>query len=166
MNRLMVLIDTSQSILRPGTLAAMEEFLLKLYNDLIDNQLYFNSLSVYQCGSGIVTDKKDAHWVPQEKDCGGIAPIANVLEDTILPVLRQSNLTNNTLVIVSDGYWCGPHDKVTDFELTCMEEKLAKIVEVNVLMSNVKNLSIPKNVSLLSTEDNVTKKILDVAKGK
>jgi hypothetical protein len=142
----------------------MEEFLLKLYNDLIDNQLYFNALSVYQCGAGGVTDKKDERWVPQEKDCGGIAPIANVLEDTILPALRQSQLTNNTLVIVSDGYWCGPHEKVTDFELTCMEEKLAKIVEVNV-NSNVKNLTSPKNVSLLSTENNVTKKILDVAKG-
>ena len=165
-NELILLIDTSQSILLPGSLSALQEILEKIYSDLIYDPIeqYFDTLTIYQCGDNATRLVGHEKWLPIESDCRGIAPISDALNGMILSALRKSRSSNRLLAVLSDGYWCGQHTKVTEFEFTCYAEKLATIVEINVLNLNAWNLNHPRNIHIFSTDDNATKKLLDAAK--
>ena len=167
-NEIILLIDTSQSILRPGALSALQEVIEKIYNDLIFNpiEVFFNSISVYQCGNNEVTLKTEQRWLPCEKDCKGVAPIISALCNDIEPLLKKKKKQNTVIIIISDGYWCGDHSKWTKFEFDCFHEELAILVELNIIDLDMWNSTLPQTIKLFSTDDAVTKKVLAATKQK
>lgn len=117
------------------------------------------------------------NWLPKEKDdCKGVAPIVDCLVDLVKPTLQSITAVaksikgvkiKNSIIVISDGYWCGSHEKLQSFEVYYSGEKNISLVEININNNGVFNLSKSNQnyMGLNGTDENMTKKIVSLLVG-
>ncbi|MDE5757725.1 MAG: hypothetical protein K2H85_03830, partial [Allobaculum sp.] len=139
----------------------LQEVMEKIYDDFIadplDGMLLVDNITFIKCGQDGCKVIGSSKWLPEIKDCGGIAPIVECLTGTVKPMLKTQN--KNVVVVISDGYWCGGREELSDFEFNCYSKKLCTLVEINIGNNSLWNLVISHSLKLNNLDERLTQKI-------
>lgn len=169
MHTLYLIIDTSKSMSSPRLFSALCETIQKIQNNLIQfpaKGISLTSLVVIQSGQDkneIIKNTSNlnefATWLPKVEECAGVAPIVKCLTDMVLPMLAAS--VRESIIIISDGYWCGSEAQVKDFEFYCLKDNLCSLIEININNDVVYNFTNSKSTTLYAADENLVNKIVE-----